>query len=112
MAKLSATGYRWPAALGAFDFSIKYKPGIRNVNVDIPSRLPHRPKSPQEEELSSDSVHTLCGGLTCPVIETHYLLAAAVDILAESEDRDITEFTVKDWRRAQNEDELLGPWTF
>ena len=27
-AKLDATGHRWLAALGAFDFSIKYKPGI------------------------------------------------------------------------------------
>ena len=71
MAKLDATGYRWPAALGAFYFSIKYKPGIRNIKADILSRLPHRPKSPQEGELSSDSAHTICGGLTCPVIETH-----------------------------------------
>ena len=80
--------------------------------ADILSRLPHRPKSLQEEELSSDSVHTLCGGLTHPVIETHCLSAAAVNILAESEDRDIAEFTVKDWRQAQSEDELLKPLTF
>ena len=111
-AKLDATGYRWPAALGAFDFIIKYKPGTWNIKADILSRLPHRPKSPQEEELSSDSGHPLCGGLTRPVIETHCLSAAAVNILAESEDRDIAEFTVKDWRQAQSEDELLEPWTF
>ena len=78
--------------------------------MSILSRLPHSPKAPQEEELSSDSVPTICGGLTCPVAETHCLSAAVVDTVAESEDRDIAEFAVKDWRRAQNEDELLGPW--
>jgi len=85
-AKLDVTGHRWLAALGAFDFSIKYKPGIRNVDADILPRLPLSPKAPQKEELSSDSVHTICGGFTCPVIETHCLLAAAVNILAESKD--------------------------
>ena len=84
---LDAIGHRWLAALGAFNFSIKYKPGIRNVDADILSRHPHSPKAPQEEELSSDSVHTICGGLTCPVVETPCLSGAAVDILAESEDR-------------------------
>ena len=38
-AKLDATGHRWLAAFGAFDFSIKYEPGIRNVDADMISFL-------------------------------------------------------------------------
>ena len=109
-AKLDATGHCWLAALAAFDFSIKYKPGVCNVDADILSRLPHSLETPSEEELSSEAVHTICGTVSCPVVETHCLSAAAVDVLMESEGQDIASFTVRDWRRAQNEDEVIGPW--
>ena len=109
-AKLDATGHRWLAALAAFDFGIKHKPGASNVDADILSRLPHSPEPPSEEELSSEAVHTICGTVSCPVVETHCLSAAAVDVLMESEGQDIASFTVRDWRRAQNEDEVIGPW--
>nr|KAG5706796.1 hypothetical protein BaRGS_004131 [Batillaria attramentaria] len=39
-AKLDATGHRWLAALAAFKFSIRYKPGINNTDADTLSRMP------------------------------------------------------------------------
>ena len=82
--KLDATGHRWLAALAAFDFGIKYKPGVCNVDAAILSRLPHSPEAPSEEELSSEAVHTISGTVRCPVVETNCLSAAAVDVLVES----------------------------
>lgn len=38
--KLDATGHRWLAALSAFNFSIKHRPGKTNVIADTLSRLP------------------------------------------------------------------------
>ena len=38
-ANLDATGYRWFAALGAFDFEIAYRPGKNNADADSLSRL-------------------------------------------------------------------------
>ncbi len=39
-AQLNAAGYRLVAELSDFNFSIKYKPGKANVDVDVLSRLP------------------------------------------------------------------------
>ena len=36
----SARIQRWAMVLGAYDYSISYKPGEQHVNADLPSRLP------------------------------------------------------------------------
>ena len=41
-AKLDATGHRWLVELAAYDFSIKYRPGVQNTVTDALSRLPSR----------------------------------------------------------------------
>jgi hypothetical protein len=38
-ANLDATGHRWLAALGAFDFEIACRPGNNNADADSLSRL-------------------------------------------------------------------------
>lgn len=43
--KLDATGHRWPAPLGAFDFTIAYRPGTKNAYADGLSRRPRETSS-------------------------------------------------------------------
>ena len=38
-AKLDATGHRWVASLGPYNFSLHYKPGKLNLNADTLSRI-------------------------------------------------------------------------
>jgi len=39
-AKLDATAHRWVAALGAYEFDIKYRSGKSNADADGLSRMP------------------------------------------------------------------------
>ena len=55
-AKLDATGPRWLAALAAFNFTLKYRPGKSNADADGLSRL----ANPDRQEMSSSAVETLC----------------------------------------------------
>nr|KAG5707461.1 hypothetical protein BaRGS_011965 [Batillaria attramentaria] len=103
-AKLDATGHRWLAALAAYDFDIKYRPGEHNVDADTLSRLPGRDEEYASGDVSSEIVHTICGAVHCPAVETHCLSDTVVDMLEESEGQDITDFTERDWRRAQDAD--------
>lgn len=73
-AKLDAAGHRWLASLSCYNFSIKYRPGHKNVDADILSRLPKRYKCEDETdssgkqdrvELSSQIVGALCSSLHC-----------------------------------------------
>lgn len=110
-AKLDATGHRWLAALSAFNFNLKYKPGRKNVDADSLSRLPHDTSiAPPMEELSQDIVYTICNAVGGPVIETLCMSAEVVDMMEDAEGHDLAEFGVKDWRRTQEQDKVLGPW--
>ena len=55
-AKLDATGHRWLAALGSYDFSLKYKSGTSNGDADGLSRRPQ-----DNIELFSDAVKSMSG---------------------------------------------------
>lgn len=60
-AKLDAVGHRWLAALSAYDFSLKYRPGRQNVDADALSRRPHRRVKDQEwMNIPSSGVRSLC----------------------------------------------------
>ena len=53
-ARLDAVGHRWMAALGAYNFSVKYKSGVSNVDADALSRQPLG--KVDHKEISSDAV--------------------------------------------------------
>jgi hypothetical protein len=98
-AKLDATGHRWLAALAAYNFSIKYKPGKLNIDADSLSRIP---------EVSSDMVQaiTQASEVQMPLAE-----CIAIDIcpLAAEEARSQLQPAQRtDWSTAQAQDQYLA----
>ena len=53
-AKLDATGHRWLAELSLYDFSIKYRPGLKNGDADGLSR---------RSVITENEVHSICNGI-------------------------------------------------
>ncbi len=78
-AKLDATGHRWLSALTTYNFSLRYRPGRRNVDADALSRHPHTHSSAVDEwqEIPAAGVRALCqalsaerrtGNVSCPCV--------------------------------------------
>ncbi|MCW4250032.1 MAG: RNase H-like domain-containing protein [Candidatus Thiodiazotropha endolucinida] len=79
-AKLDATGHRWLASLGSYDFQLKYKSGKSNGDADGLSRRPQ-----QTVQLFPEAVNAICQSYTvqrntCPYVET-LLVSQDDDIL-------------------------------
>ena len=76
-AKLDATGHRWLAALGSYDFKLVYRSGRANGDADGLSRRPQ-----QTTELFPDAVKAICQAYTvkrdtCPYFETLVVSSAS-----------------------------------
>ena len=99
-AKLDATGHRWLAALGTFDFSIKYRCGRTNQNADALSRLP--------KLLSDPMVQAICQiDDSQPYVEALCCSTQAVDDGIDPAGLPLK--TPRDWRLAQQQDPGVGP---
>lgn len=61
-AKLDATGHRWLAVLSTYNFSLKYRAGVQNIDADALSRRPHLTSTQQQEwkDISADGVRAMC----------------------------------------------------
>ena len=59
-AKLDATGHRWMASLGAYNFSVTYKSGATNVDADALSR-----RIPRGETISAETVKAVLQQHSC-----------------------------------------------
>lgn len=61
-AKLDATGHRWLAALSTYDFSLKYRSGVQNIDADALSRRPHPTPTqvPEWKDISEAGVRAMC----------------------------------------------------
>ena len=69
-AKLDATGHRWLASLGTYNFSLKNKTGKTNGDADGLSRRPQ-----EEVQLFPEAVNSICSAYTVdresfPYVET------------------------------------------
>ncbi len=61
IAKLNATEHHWLAALATYDFSLQYKPGCHNIDVDVFSRYPLDDVSSEEwMEIPQSGVKAIC----------------------------------------------------
>ena len=118
-AKLDATGHRWLAALGAYNFTLKYKSGSSNCDADGLSRRPH-----ETVELFPNVIKAICEAYTvqrgsCPYAETLVVtsasqLAESVDSNLESLDSDgqkvmeSTDINTVDWVKEQSKDDSIA----
>jgi hypothetical protein len=104
-AKLDATGHRWLAALSTFNFDIKYRPGKNNADADVLSRLPQ----PDTESIAVASVNVICN--TCQptaYVETMCYSSQVVQDPEDSNTTGVSGFSLRDWRKAQSKDPIVG----
>ena len=101
-AKLDATGHRWVAALGAYNFQVKYRPGKSNSDADGLSRMPHMVS--EYEQISNDSIKAICQSQVCiPYVQS---LVMSTTLPTEF---DIQEDIVpRDWRSNQWQDPVIS----
>ncbi len=126
-AKLDATGHRWLAALSAFDFVVKYRPGKSNADADALSRMPRTEDEGEPDsctgihidiketvddegycEVSTQTVAGICQAqVPIPYVETLCLSTGVLD--CEDADTVLSSMSVRDWRIAQRDDTAIGP---
>jgi len=100
--KLDATAHRWVAALGAYDFQIKYRTGKSNADADGMSR---RPQADEHGycDVSKDSIKTLCMSCNCSPYVTSLALTTTLPSGLDLYD----EVVPRDWRQLQSQDPVL-----
>ena len=84
-AKLDATGHRWLAELSLYDFSIKYRPGLKNGDADGLSR---------KTVITAKEVHSICNGILAQD-------PPQVGIIR------VNQVKSANWQRRQNADEAI-----
>jgi transposase InsO family protein len=103
-AKLDAAGHRWIAALGAYDFQIKYRPGKANSDADGLSRMPQISDPDEYCEVSLDSVKALCQSHSCAQYVTSLSISASLPTGLDLYE----EVVPRDWRQLQSQDPVVN----
>ncbi|XP_059819440.1 uncharacterized protein LOC132390922 [Hypanus sabinus] len=87
-AKLDATGHRWLAALSVYDFSLRYRPGSKNIDADALSRWePGEEERDEEwESVPAPGVKAMCQFVITVKAEGRGRLERAVDHLGVFDD--------------------------
>lgn len=109
-AKLDATGHRWLAALGSYNFRLIYRSGKANGDADGLSRRPQ-----EQTQMFSDVVNAICQAYTvkrdtCPYAETLVITNAShIDPSIDEADKFIqsTDIQNVDWAKEQVADVTL-----
>ena len=101
-AKLDATGHRWIAALGNYNFKIKYRSGSMNADADGLSRIPSRQgnsESGDYDELSEQSIRVLCQHHDSRYVDSICMSTQVLDDIDL-----INDISVINWRQRQMDD--------
>ena len=103
-AKLDATGQRWMAALGTYNFRIFYRSGKSNGNADALSRIPWKEINPKECTLEDGvvvaSIVQCEGDIEVPQGEDTLVCKAAQFFSPDYAPR----MTIREWKHLQEED--------
>lgn len=100
-----ATGHRWLAALGVYNFEIIYRSGKSNADADTLSRLP---STAENIKISADSVKTICNRTTVPFIETISCDQNTINNVEIDLHMDIRNEI--NWADIQDQDSVLRIW--
>lgn len=113
-AKVDATGQRWIAALGEYDFDIIYRPGIRNADADGMSRYPYERLEEDGDMVKIDdqTVKAICSSVTpSPYIEAIPVGNINIIDATETPGTPMAQIEMREIRRSQREDPVIGRWT-
>uniref|UniRef100_A0A8C5QI39 Gypsy retrotransposon integrase-like protein 1 n=1 Tax=Leptobrachium leishanense TaxID=445787 RepID=A0A8C5QI39_9ANUR len=118
--KLNVTGHRWDAELAGFNFTIKYRPGKRNADADVLSRMPLNLEQYIQQcsqEVDPKVIRCLTQALQvrqkeetpwlCPIIITN------TTSIIDGTQKKVAQIPKGTIRTAQKEDSVIGPvWKF
>ena len=103
-AKLDATRHRWVAALAAYNFTLNYRPGKANIDMDALSRIPWD----REQTVEPETVGHLWGNVIAKagcVMECYTGHTTTIPELVPK--TELGKMSVTDWIAAQREEKGL-----
>ena len=111
-AKLDATGQRWAAALGHYDFNIIYRPGKINQDADRMSRYPYEKIEDEQIKIEDNTVKVICKSIeiTPPYKETLPCMSINIKEATETPGQPMAQIVMREIRQKQREDKVLGKW--
>ena len=103
-AKLDATGHRWVAALSAYDFELKYRPGKTNIDADVLSRIGNESQDENYTRISQESMKALCQNC----LDVPYLTSLSISAEVPDDFDLYADIVPRDWRSHQMKDPVIS----
>ncbi|MCG8044919.1 MAG: RNase H-like domain-containing protein [Candidatus Thiodiazotropha endolucinida] len=111
-AKLDATGHRWLAALGSFNFKLSYRSGKSNGDADGLSRRPQETTQMFPEVVKAISQSYIVSRDSCPYVENLVITDQSQTVDSNesvpSPSTESTELKSVDWNSEQSKDITLN----